>query len=73
MATDSDFASMFEQASPKGGAKNAARLEAGKQVDGTVLAISGGLVIIDIGGSADATIDLIEFDDREVKAGDRLT
>lgn len=67
-----DFASMFEQASGSPGRRSAPRLEAGAQVEGTVLELSGGLVILDIGGTADATLDLGEFDDRPVRVGDRI-
>jgi small subunit ribosomal protein S1 len=66
-----DFASMFEQSS---GAqvRKAARLSPGDKVEGTVLEISGGLVILDIGGSADATMDLLEFEERPIKVGDKV-
>ncbi len=66
-----DFAKMFE-ASPAGANRKKVRLEAGQQVEGTVLAVSGGLVVLDIGTSADATLDLVELDGREVKVGDQL-
>jgi len=62
---------MFET-SPAGAQRKTARLEAGQQVEGTVLAISGGLVIVDIGSSADASLDLTEFNDRAIKVGDRV-
>ncbi len=62
---------MFE-ASPAGATRKTVRLEAGQQVEGTVLALSGGLVVLDIGSSADATLDITELDDRVVKVGDRL-
>lgn len=62
---------MFES-SPQAGARGPGRLEAGKQVEGTVIEISGGLVIVDIGFSADATLDLLEFDERPVKVGDKI-
>lgn len=71
MADPGDFASMFE-ASPAGANRKTVRLEAGQQVEGTVLALSGGLVVLDIGTSADATLDITELDDRVVKVGDRL-
>ncbi len=66
-----DFASMFEN-SPATSARGPVRLEAGQLIEGTVLAISGGLVVVDIGSSADATIDLLEFEDRPVVVGDRI-
>jgi small subunit ribosomal protein S1 len=62
---------MFESSSASAGRKTA-RLEAGAQVEGTVLAVSGGLVIIDIGMSADANLDLTELNDRVVKPGDKI-
>lgn len=71
MADPVDFASMFESSSQTGGRKTVA-LSAGQQVEGTVIAISAGLVIVDIGSTADATLDLTEFDERPVKVGDRL-
>jgi len=70
MAKD-DFASLFD-APGTAKQRQSAHFTAGQRVDGTVLAISGGLVIVDIGGSADATIELIEFDEKVVKVGDRL-
>lgn len=72
MTTKNDFASMFEASGESRRKSAGARLEAGKQVEGTVLEVSGGLVIVDIGALADATIDLIEFHDRPVKVGDRI-
>lgn len=69
MSTD-DFASMFEQSSAN--ARATPRLEAGSQVEGTVIELSGGLVIVDIGGAADATLDLAEFEDRPVRVGDPI-
>ncbi len=66
-----DFASMFENA-PQTAARGPVRLEAGQLIEGTVLAISGGLVVVDIGSSADATLDLLEFEDRPVAVGDRI-
>jgi small subunit ribosomal protein S1 len=71
MADPGDFASMFESSRATGGRKTA-HLSAGELVEGTVLAISSGLVILDIGSSADATLDLTELNDREIKVGDRL-
>jgi small subunit ribosomal protein S1 len=71
MADLGDFASMFE-ASPAGASRKTVRLEAGQQVEGTVLAVSGGLVVLDIGSSADATLDAMELGERVVKVGDRL-
>ncbi len=64
-----DFASMFEQ-SPAASARKTARFTAGQQIEGTVLAISGGLVVLDVGSSADATMDLLEFEGRTVNVGD---
>lgn len=62
---------MFE-ASPAGASRKTARLEAGQQIEGTVLAVSGGLVVLDIGTSADATLDAMELGERTLKVGDRL-
>lgn len=64
-----DFASMFES-SPT--SRRPKPLEAGQAIEGTVIAISGGLVILDIGSSADATIDLLEFEERPVAVGDTV-
>jgi small subunit ribosomal protein S1 len=72
MANLGNFASLFESPSSSAGNRQAVRLEAGQQVEGTVLALSGGLVILDIGSSADATLDLNEVTDRTLKVGDRL-
>lgn len=66
-----DFASMFEQ-SPAATARKTVRLAAGQKVEGTVLAISGGLVVLDIGSSADASMDVLEFEDRPVQVGDKI-
>ena len=66
-----DFASMFEN-SPQTAARGPVRLEAGQLIEGTVLAISGGLVVVDIGSSADATIDLLEFEQRPIQVGDKI-
>lgn len=71
MSDKGDFASMFES-SPAQSARRAPRLEAGKQVEGVVLAISGGLVVVDIGTNADAKIDLNEFQDRAIQVGDKI-
>lgn len=62
---------MFE-ASPAGASRKTVRLEAGQQIEGTVLAVSGGLVVLDIGTSADASLDAMELGERVVKPGDRL-
>jgi small subunit ribosomal protein S1 len=72
MTEDGGFASMFEDSQPRGAARSGPKLEAGQQVEGTVLAVSAGLVIVDIGGSADATLDLAELDGRSVSVGDKL-
>lgn len=71
MTGQDDFASMFES-SQSGPGQRLPRLEAGQRVEGTILAISGGLVVVDIGRSADATLDLNELEDRVVKVGDRI-
>ena len=66
-----DFASMFEN-SPQSTARSPVHLEAGQMIEGTVLAVSSGLVVVDIGSSADATIDLMEFEGRPIAAGDKI-
>lgn len=71
MAQD-DFASLFESTPKDSSPRATPRLENGQKVEGTVLAISGGLVVVDIGGSADATIELSEFDDVAVAVGDKI-
>jgi small subunit ribosomal protein S1 len=71
MAKD-DFASMFESTPGASRQRQTAHVTAGQRIEGTVLGISAGLVSVDIGGSADATIELIEFDQKVVKVGDRI-
>lgn len=71
MAKD-DFASLFESAPGAARQRQTTHFTAGQRVEGTVLGISAGLVIVDIGGSADATIELIEFSEATVKVGDRI-
>lgn len=71
MAQD-DFASLFESTQSTSKKRQTARFTAGERVEGTVLSISAGLVSVDVGGSADATIELIEFEERPVKVGDRI-
>lgn len=63
---------MFESEPASGGGRRTVSLEAGQIVEGTILAISGGLVILDIGGTADATLDFNEVGDQKLKVGDRL-
>ena len=67
-----DFAAMFESPSDSDNGRQQVRLEAGQQVEGTILAISGGLIIVDIGSTADATLDFNEITDRVVQVGDKL-
>lgn len=71
MASD-DFASLFESPSSQSSTRKTPHLDVGQKVEGTVLAISAGLVVVDIGGSADATLELTEFDDRPIAVGDRI-
>jgi small subunit ribosomal protein S1 len=71
MAKD-DFASLFESAPGAARQRQTTHFTAGQRVEGTVLGISAGLVSVDIGGRADATIELIEFDQQVVKVGDRI-
>lgn len=66
-----DFASMFEK-SPQSAARGPVKLAAGQLIEGTVLAISGGLVVVDIGSSADASIDVLEFEGRTVEIGSKI-
>lgn len=66
-----DFASMFEN-SPQSTARGPVKLEAGQLIEGTVLAISGGLVVVDIGSSADASIDVLEFEGRPIEVGMKI-
>lgn len=72
MSTKGDFASLFEnpQAGPKAGRRP--RLEAGQEVEGVVLELSGGLVVLDVGLGADATLDRSELGERPIQIGDRL-
>lgn len=72
MTNQGDFASLFESSGKAHSGRQSLRLEAGQIVEGTVLAISGGLVVLDIGSSADASLDLHEVTDRTLKVGDRL-
>ncbi len=64
-----DFASMFESSAASGDLRSTRRLSAGEVVEGTVIEISGGSVFVDVGGQADAQIDLTEFDDRALEVG----
>jgi len=73
MAGQDNFAAMFETSSLAGPKRGAPSLQAGQRVEGTVLAISAGLVVVDIGGAADASLDLGEFEGRPVAVGDRIT
>lgn len=72
MTTKGDFASLFENPTAGREKGRRPRLEPGQEVEGVVLELSGGLVILDIGLGADATLDQMELGDREVKIGDRL-
>ncbi len=63
---------MFESTPHSGAGRKTVHLEAGQIVEGTILAISGGLVILDIGSSADATLDFNEVSDQKLKVGDRF-
>jgi small subunit ribosomal protein S1 len=70
MSAKGDFASLFESPTTQGTRR--VRLEPGQQVEGTVLAISGGLVVLDVGMGADAKLDLVELNGRPVQVGDKL-
>jgi small subunit ribosomal protein S1 len=70
MSAKGDFAALFE--APNAGGPRRTRLEPGQQVEGTVLAVTGGLVVLDIGMGADAKLDQIELNGRPISVGDRL-
>jgi small subunit ribosomal protein S1 len=73
MTEKGNFAAMFEVSESSGGGRQAApRLTAGQRVEGTVIAISGGLVLVDVGGRGDGKLDILEFEGREVKVGDKV-
>ena len=63
---------MFEDAAESAQGSITKRLVVGQQVEGTILEISAGLIVLDIGSSADATLDLNELTDQAVKPGDRI-
>lgn len=72
MADKGGFASLFEDSLAPGHRGRPARFVAGQQVEGTIIEISGGLVILDVGGTGDAKLDILEFQDRAVKIGDKV-
>lgn len=73
MIDKGDFAALFEVSLSSGaGRQGAPRLVAGQQVEGTVIEISGGLVLVDVGGKGDGKIDVLEFEGRDIKVGDKI-
>ena len=67
---EEDFAAMFEQS------EQARRIEKGRTIDGTVVAIGEESALVDVGGKSEAEIDIDELKnedgDLEVAVGDRL-
>ncbi len=55
MASDDDFAALFEQSASN--APRARKLRAGEVVDGTVVAIGDDTVFVDVGTKAEARLD----------------
>ncbi|MCH9683346.1 MAG: S1 RNA-binding domain-containing protein [Deltaproteobacteria bacterium] len=80
MADDDDFATLFEQAMATGGATapkpEAKRLQAGKVVRGTIVAIGDDTVFVDVGTKAEARLDrhavLDENGQLKVAVGDTI-
>jgi small subunit ribosomal protein S1 len=67
---DEDFATMFEQS------VQARRIEKGRTIEGTVVAIGEASALVDVGGKSEAEIDVAELKDDEgdleVAVGDRI-
>jgi small subunit ribosomal protein S1 len=67
---DEDFATMFEAS------KQARRIEKGRTIEGTVVAIGPESALVDVGGKSEAEIDIDELKDEdgdlEVAVGDRI-
>jgi small subunit ribosomal protein S1 len=76
MAEDEDFAALFE-ASVKGGSETGRRLKAGQSVRGTVVAITGDTVFVDVGTRREARLARAELCDTKgelkVGVGDPIT
>lgn len=68
-----DFAALFEASLKSGSAK---RLTSGETVEGTIVALGPEVAFVDVGGKAEATIELSELKDAdgdvEVSVGDRI-
>jgi small subunit ribosomal protein S1 len=67
---EEDFAAMFEQS------EQARRIEKGRTIEGTVVAIGDESALVDVGGKSEAEIDVGELKDEdgdlEVAVGDRI-
>jgi small subunit ribosomal protein S1 len=67
---DEDFAAMFEQS------EQARRIEKGRTIEGTVVAIGEDSALVDVGGKSEAEIEIGELKDDdgdlEVAVGDRI-
>jgi small subunit ribosomal protein S1 len=67
---DDDFEKMFEAST------QARRIEKGRTIEGTVVAIGGESALVDVGGKSEAEIDIDELKDEdgdvEVAVGDRI-
>ena len=67
---EEDFASMFEAS------QQARRIEKGRTIEGTVVAIGAESALVDVGGKSEAEIDIDELKDEdgdlEVAVGDRI-
>jgi small subunit ribosomal protein S1 len=67
---EEDFAAMFEQS------EQARRIEKGRTIEGTVVAIGEESALVDVGGKSEAEIDVSELKDEdgdlEVAVGDRI-
>jgi small subunit ribosomal protein S1 len=67
---EEDFAALFEQS------EQARRIEKGRTIEGTVVAIGEDSALVDVGGKSEAEIDVSELKDEdgdlEVAVGDRI-
>jgi small subunit ribosomal protein S1 len=67
---EEDFAALFEQS------EQARRIEKGRTIEGTVVAIGEETALVDVGGKSEAEIDISELKDEdgdlEVAVGDRI-
>lgn len=76
MASDDDFAALFEQSLKSGKAEGTRKLERGQVVEGTVVAIGDDTVFVDVGTKSEGRVAKSSLaDDKgvlKVKVGDKL-